>query len=115
MTNAIETIYKYDTKADFAHKTVHHELEKSVPPRTQIVNTVREEISLLGRDVTKVVENEVEVFSEQHRELETQNRNMLACMTDTHRVMKSIREQTEQTKMAIQRQALLEQRRRQAM
>lgn len=115
LTKTKETINKYDTDVDFEPKTVFHELEKSAPPQTQIVDTVREEIRLLGRDVTKVVQNEVEIFSEQHRELETHNRNMLACMTDTHRVMKAIREQTDHTRMAIQRQVLLEQRRKQAM
>lgn len=113
--NIRNTIFRYDTDSDYTHKTFDHELEKAVPPRTRIIDTVREEVNSLAIDVSRELDNEVEIFTQQHRELETHNRNMLACMTDITRVMEEIKEQTEQTRLAIQRQASLEQRKKHAL
>lgn len=108
-------ISKYDNGINFDHKTSSQQLDRPVPPRTQIVQAVRNEISKLGTDISGVLGEEVSTYSEQHRELEQYNRNMLACMTDTHRVMQSIRAQTEATRQATQRQSLLAQRKAHAV
>jgi len=103
-------IQKYDSKINFGPKTTSSEVEKSVPPRRQIVDTVHDEIGHLGDSINVVLSNEMETFSQQHRELETNNRNMLAQMQDTTRVMASIRAQTDAIRQDTQRHAIVERR-----
>jgi hypothetical protein len=103
-------VQKYDSMFNYDYKTVTGELDNSLPPRRQIVETVRGEISQLGTNISGTLGEEMEAFTQQHRDLETHNRNMLAQMQDTHRVMANIRAQTDAIRRDTQRQAILERR-----
>jgi len=105
----VDKVHKYDSGigAELEYRTTSGHIGRAVPPRRQIVDTVKKEISHIATSIGSVLTEEVEIFHRQHEELETHNKQMLAQMQDTHRVMNNIRAQTDAIKQATHRQASL--------
>mmetsp|Transcript_43647 Transcript_43647/g.78470 ORF Transcript_43647/g.78470 Transcript_43647/m.78470 type:complete len:864 (-) Transcript_43647:186-2777(-) len=79
-------------------------------PGVQIVETVRDVITKLGSQVSGVLSEQLGHFAERQRNLESQHRDMLACMKDTHRTMQDIRQQMDEVGRTLRSQAMLQQR-----
>lgn len=105
----VDKVHKYDSTIghQLDYKTTSGHVGRAIPPRRQIVDTVQKEINNIATNIGSVLTEEVEIFTRQHEELETHNKQMLAQMQDTHRVMSNIRAQTDAIKQATHRQASL--------
>merc|ERR1711879_347173 len=63
--------------------------------RVQLVQTVRNAVGQLGGKVADALEDEVQLFEKRQREIEIQHRDMQTCVTDSHRMLQRLRQQTD--------------------
>jgi hypothetical protein len=103
-------VSKYDSRVTWNYKITCHEVEKPVPPRQQIISTVRDEIVQIEPSISGVMAEEIEGFELQHRDLLSHNKNMQAQLHDARYVMETIRQHTETIRQNSHRQAILERR-----
>jgi len=73
--------------------------------KTVLVGTVREIVDQLGTQVTEVLTDEMQLYEDRQRMLEVKQRDMLLSIKDSHRMLQSLREQTDFVMQEMQQRA----------
>jgi len=80
-------------------------------PKVQIVDAMRGVLGQLSNQISGVVSEELQFYAGRHRELDSQQRKMLACANDSHHALQQLRSQMDAVQQRLRQQAQIQRRR----
>lgn len=107
-----EKVVFHENSIHFDNKATDEELVMTASSEDQILDAVHSEIAQLGVNISGVMVDEVAIFADQHKQLDSHTRNIVSQIQETRREVETIKAAFEATKSATQRHAIFQQRQR---